>query len=319
MVKPLVFMFSGQGSQYYHMGKELFEENELFRKWLQEFDTIITDIYGKSPLELIYHPNKNKGDDFSSTVESSLAIIVIELAMTKLLMEYGINPDYLLGASLGEVTSAIIAETSDLNDTLTYLINRLEYFEGHCGKGKMIGILDNPTIYDSTPILRETSEIAAVNFDSHFVISCRDHHVEPIEEYLKTQNIVFQTLPVSIAFHSSAIDVAKAHCLNEAGDISLKPPKIKFVSSTHARQIDRLKSDYFWDVFRQPIQFQKTIQNMEASGNFVYIDLGPAGTLANFVKYNLKKNTSSAVFPILNPFGQDVKNLERLQQFILTN
>ncbi len=315
MTKPVVFMFSGQGSQYYHMGKELYEKNEPFRKWMNELDGIASGVFGKSIVEIIYDEAKNKSEAFIQTLDTSPAIIMVEYALAKVLIEAGIKPDYLLGASLGEVTASLLAGVFNLRDLFDELFKQLELFEKNCLKGKMIGIIDSPELFEKTPALNENSEIAAYNFDSHFVVSCEQNHVKRIEAYLEKEGIQYQTLPVSLGFHSSMLDTVE-HLFKDSIKNSLyKHPKIPLVSCTYAKEMSSFDKNSFWDIFRQPIQFQKTIQALEKKNDHVYVDLGPSGTLANFVKYNLKKDSMSEVFSILTPFGQDLKNLDKIKAY----
>ncbi len=315
MSKPVVFMFSGQGSHYYHMGKELYEAFTPFRNWMNSLDDLAFDVFGKSIVDTIYDKNKTKSDDFSRTIDSSPAIIMIEYALAKALMESGIRPDYLLGASLGETTAAMLAGVVDPYDTLAHLSKRLALFEKYCPKGKMIGILEGPEIFDKSPELHKYSEIAAYCFDSHFVISCNEEYVRQIESYLKEKNVVFLTLPVSYGFHSSMLDSVESFYKDIVQNTNYKQPEIPLISCTYAKEIHSLDNNYFWDVFREPIQIQKTIQTMEEKQDYIYIDLGPSGTLANYVRYNLTRESQSSIFPILTPFGHDLSNLKKVREF----
>jgi hypothetical protein len=73
-----------------------------------------------------------------------------------------------------------------------------------------------------------------------------------------------------------------------------------------------LPGDFFWRIVRQPIRFRDTIALLERRGACRYIDVGPGGTLATFVKYGLPAGSRSTTHPILTPFGQDQKNLAAL-------
>jgi len=73
-----------------------------------------------------------------------------------------------------------------------------------------------------------------------------------------------------------------------------------------------LPEDYFWNVVRQPIRFRDTTDRLEAQGARRYIDVGPAGTLATFLKYGLPAATKSTVHAILTPFGVEQKHLAAL-------
>jgi len=95
-------------------------------------------------------------------------------------------------------------------------------------------------------------------------------------------------------------------------------PKIPFISCVYANIITSLQNNYLWEVIRKPILFQQTVQALENNQAYVYLDLGPSGTLANFVKYNLNKHSQSKSFPILTPFGQSLPNLEKVKSLFQT-
>lgn len=90
MNEPLVFMFSGQGSQYYHMGKELFKENIVFRQSMHEMDAMAARRIGTSIVEEIYHPAKRVSDPFDSILFSHPAIFMVEYSLYKVLEDRGI-------------------------------------------------------------------------------------------------------------------------------------------------------------------------------------------------------------------------------------
>lgn len=83
MNEPLVFMFSGQGSQYYHMGKELFKENIVFRQSMHEMDAMAARRIGTSIVEEIYHPAKRVSDPFDSILFPTLQSLWWSILYTK--------------------------------------------------------------------------------------------------------------------------------------------------------------------------------------------------------------------------------------------
>jgi len=92
--------------------------------------------------------------------------------------------------------------------------------------------------------------------------------------------------------------------------------KVTLVSCAHAAIVDRMDSSHLWDVYRQPIRFQDTIQLLLQQQDYIFLDLGPSGTVSNFVKYNLAKESQSKPFSILTPFMNDVENLKTVQQYL---
>lgn len=313
--KPIIFMFSGQGSHYYHMGKELYQNDPIFKKWLDKADDVALPIYGKSIIGAIYDESKKKTDPFEQALEASAAIVILGYAMAKFLIEKGIKPDYLLGTSLGEITASIVGGGVDLHDALLELSKQLALFAKKCEPGKMIGILDNSELYHKNNVLNELSELAAIDSKSHFVVSCHEKYTMQIEHELTAQNIVFQTVPVSFAYHSSLLDPAEIAFKEMLANTPFRSPAVPLISCAHADTVNSVNVSYFWDIYRQPIRFQETIQMLLKQQDCIFLDAGPSGTLSNFVKYNLSKESRSKSFPILTPFGKDVANLEIIQQY----
>lgn len=102
MNQPIVFMFSGQGSQYYQMGKELFAHNAAFRQKMLDLDDFAVSRFGYSVLKEMYHTGNRLSDPFDRLLFSHPAIFMAEYALAYALEQRGIRPDYVIGASLGE-------------------------------------------------------------------------------------------------------------------------------------------------------------------------------------------------------------------------
>lgn len=309
MPKPVIFMFSGQGSHYYHMGKSLYENHAGFRKYVTAFDAVAADIFGRSIAAALYDPSKRMSDFFDDIMVTSPAIIMVEYAAARILMDNGIVPDLIIGASLGEITGMLVAGVMPLESLLKKVRDQLALFASVCEKGRMIAILATRDVYEKSPLLIENSEVAAFNFDSHLVITCRETLVASLQDDLRSRNIAFQVLAVPQGFHSSLLDPAEKIYKTAAVDTVYQDPGIPLISCATTEPVKTIDAAHAWRIFRYPIQFQQTIQKLEKTGHFCYIDAGPSGTLATFTKYNLTPDSGSDVFPIMTPFGRDLKNL----------
>lgn len=312
-------MFSGQGSQYYRMGEELYRQNAIFRKWMLRLNGIIYKNSGISVVDEIYNEAKKKGTVFNDMVYTHPAIFMVEYSLARVLIDSGIEPDYLLGASLGEFTSAAVAGVISVEETLEYLMQQVELLKSYCNEGKMIAIVHNWDLYNQLVIISRHSELAAVNYSSHFIISGNSKSLSAIEAYLQAHEILFQVLPVRYGFHSSNIDPIGEQSRKNLCNFSLKKNGIPVVSCLSGELVSDIFPGHFWDVLRQPIQFKKTIENLEVLGQYHYIDLGPSGTLANFTKRNVTKESISEVYSVLTPFGQDVSKLQRVLECLHFN
>jgi bacillaene synthase trans-acting acyltransferase len=307
-------MFSGQGSQYYHMGKELYTTNKTFKHWMSKINSIIQQNTGICIIEEMYNTAINRSTIFDKLLYTHPAIFMVEYSLARVLIESGVEPDYLLGASLGEFTAAAVAGVISLEETLECLLMQTTLIENSCQKGRMIAIVHSPELYSQSPIISGQSEVAAVNYSTHFVVSGENDNLVPVEEYLRTKEILFLTLPVRYGFHSANMEPIEGEFKKKLGEISYKKPEIPVISCLLTGSIRNICPEHFWNVIRKPIYFQKTIQKLEEDERFHYIDLGPSGTLANFVKRNLITDSLSEIYDVLTPFGQEVKKLQRLKE-----
>lgn len=307
MSNSLVFMFSGQGSQYFHMGAKLFESEPLFRDVLSYAEEFTRTHFNVSWLSELYHPKNNKSDKFNKTLLTHPAIFIVEYALAHLLMDkYQLIPEYVLGTSLGEVTAAVVAGHITFEQGLHVVMCQALAIQESCPEGSMLAILNNKELYKNNLFLAENSEIAAINFDEHFIISGSLANINECENNLKNQNITTFLLPVSHGFHSKFIEMAQEKFINQIKSMEIKPGKYKMVSCIYGSEISLSNYRYFWELVREPILFQQAFKELESKDNFIYLDLGPFGTLATFVKYNLNPQSSSRFYPCLSPYSDDL-------------
>lgn len=306
-----VFMFSGQGSQYFHMGQELFEKNSSFHDWMVKLDDIVRRSSGRSVIETLYSGVHDKGQPFNRTLLTHPAIFMVEYSLAQTLIEAGIWPDIVLGVSVGSFAAATVAGFVGVADALIAVMQQAIALEECCEPGGMIAVLADPALF-AEDFFRDRSELAAINFSSHFVVSARRAALTEIEAALRKHNIGYQRLPVSFPFHSQWIDKAKAPFESFMYSIRYKQNQLPLACCDQAVLLSSLSTDYFWNVVRHPIRFRETAERLERLGTHRYIDVGPAGTLATFLKYGMPRTTKSVVHAILTPYGCDQKNLMTL-------
>ncbi len=306
-----VFMFSGQGSQYFQMGRELYDCDATFREWMIRLDGIAQELSGRSVIETIYSDARGKGDIFDRTLMTHPAIFMVEISLAQSLIQSGVRPDMVLGASLGSFAAAAVAGFISVEDALTAVTGQAIALEECCEPGGMIAVLADPALF-AEDFLSGRSELAAVNFSSHFVVSARRAELAEIEAALMRRNIGYQRLPVSFPFHSQWMERAKARFESFMRSIRLKRGRLPLACCDQSAILFDLSEDYFWNVVRRQIRFRETIERLEREGARRYIDLGPSGTLATFLKYVAPATTRSTAHAILTPYGFDRKNLAAL-------
>lgn len=304
-----VFMFSGQGSQYYQMGRQLLDTDAGFRDCMQNLDDLALRLGGRRVLDSIY--SAGKGETFDRIAQTHPAIFMVEYALAQCLIEAGVKPDLTLGASLGSFAAATVAGHLRVEHAMAAVLAQAQAFENSCERGGMIAVLAEPALYDE-PFLRDHSEMAGVNFDKHFAVSAGWHELAAIEAGLKQRGIAHQRLAVSYAFHSRWVDNARDEFMAAMRAVPLHAGTLPLACCDQAAVLTQLPEPFFWNVVRRPIRFRDTIAALERQGPWRYIDAGPSGTLATFVKYSLPSTSSSSAHAVLTPYGQDCKNLAAL-------
>lgn len=224
--RSTVFMFSGQGSQYYQMGRRFFDANAGFRNILLQLSDVAKPLLGRSIIDVLYDDGRRKDELFDEIKLTSAAIFIVEYALARVLIDDGVKPDYLLASSMGIYAAAAIAAAADPREVLKSVIKLAAIYETRCRKGAMITILGNAKLHGDISVLRTNSDIAAVNFDGHFVISTTDEYLDEITAVLLRENFSFQKVAVSYPFHSRWIDDAREPALAVLEMLRCRQPMI---------------------------------------------------------------------------------------------
>jgi acyl transferase domain-containing protein len=301
-------MFAGQGCQYYGMGRELFEQQPVFRAHLERLDRAAADLTGRSIIEQVYFAGRRSSDAFDDLLLSNPAIFMVEYALARTLLDHGLTPDVTLGASLGSFAAMAISGILDEQQALAAVIRLADAVVARAPGGAMIAVLA-PVSLAGEAFLRDRSEIAAINFDSHFILSVGQAQVAEVEAYLGGRDILFQRLPVAFAFHSSAVECLRPMLENLSGGLDWRPAHTAFACCATSAVLTRLPPDYFWQLVRRPIMFRDTIDRLEQLHPFHYVDASPTGTLATLLKYLLPPAASARISQTFSPFGADADNV----------
>ena len=314
MSKPLVFMYSGQGAQYYQMGKELYQNDPIFRAQMDRCSDIVEPEIGASLVEMIYRERPSKYEPFDRTLYTHPAVVMFSYCLTKALENRGIRPDYLLGYSLGEYTMALVAGAIPLEEGLRRIARIARILEEKCERGGMMAILESPDLVQEDSALFDGVWLSCTNFAGHFVVTGRQDRLKIIEKTLFDRGVTAQMLPISHGFHSPLIDPAESDTVDMFG--LCNDHYVPTISSYLTGRITRFTGEHLWQVTRRQVRFLDTIRNLETSGSYAYVDLGPSGTLSTFCKYIIGKTSDSVTTTCINQFGRDLKSMDMMMRAI---
>lgn len=308
MKRRTTLLFSGQGSQYFQMGRQLYEQNPTFRTCMDQMDRQAQAALGTSVVLALYG-ERGKAEPFDDIRLTHPAIFMVEYALARSLIALGITADATLGASLGTVAALVIADRMSVEDGLELVLRQALAIDRHCPKGGMIAVLGEPRLYDESPFLQARSVIAGRSFSSHFVLSMPDENQAAIKRYLVRTGVTFQALPVQYPFHAPWIDPVREELVAACGMPMIRSAGLPVFCCAQRGLLQDPQSDYFWQVARREIDFVQAIAEVERSGPCDYLDLGPSGTLATFLKYLLPSSSASRCFAVMTPFGRDSDSL----------
>jgi len=319
VTNSVVYMFSGQGSQYYGMAKELYKGHRGFRQTFDKLDGVASGLIGDSLAKLLYRSGGDPSEPFNQILHTHPAIFMVEYALAQALIQDGVLPCATLGCSLGEFTSAAVAGVAEVEELLEAVLVQAKTLINHCRGGSMLAIFHDAAFYQSAPILYRNSELVSINYDTHFVISGFTEKIKEIRAFLAKERILSQSLPVSYAFHSSLIDPAATPYREYLDAKKFLPPSVPFASCLTGTVTENFTGHYFWDVIRQRILFTEALRELEKDGPKIYLDLGPGGTLAGFVRRNLAPDSRSDIYAVITPYHQELKSLQKIRSITTKN
>lgn len=304
-----VFMYSGQGSQYYLMGKELYQQHPAFRRAMDACDALHLSLTGRSMVAELYDDTK-RHQEMTDVLLSHPALFSLGYSLTQVLVDAGIEPDGVLGYSLGEYVAATVAGAISLEDAMTLVVRQARLLSEQTRGGGMLTVLTSVEHFERNPDLYAGAALASVNFGRNFVVSGPHAALVAVKDRLDANDVASLLLSVDHAFHSAAVDPIESDFRRLVGGVSRQTPRLPMYSAMRGHAVDSLDEQYFWDIIRRPVDFHGLVDSLSAQNDLRFVDLGPTGTLSGFIKHGFGNRVEHAAS--INQFGRNMETVSKL-------
>jgi acyl transferase domain-containing protein len=277
----VVFVCSGQGSQWAGMGAQLMRREPAFRDAIEECETSVQRYGGWSitrELEADESASRLAHTEFAQP-----AIVAIEIAIARLWQSWGITPSAVIGHSVGEIAAAHIAGIIELDEAMRIAVLRGRLMERATGTGRMAAIFANA--HEIEADLAEFGgalSLAAINGPQSVVASGDASAVEALVERCRARNIASRPLGVDYAFHSTQMEPFAGALARELGTVAVRRSTIPMISTVTGDVIagDTLDAAYWGRNIRQTVRFADATMCALTMNVGLFVEVGPHPVLA---------------------------------------
>jgi acyl transferase domain-containing protein len=304
--RAIAFMFPGQGTQYMGMGRDLYQTEPSFRTAFDRCCDLLR-LHLKLDLRDVLYA-EDSATDLTATAIAQPVLFAVEYALAQLWMSWGIEPEAMIGHSIGEYVAACLAGVFSLEDALKIVSLRGQLMQQQ-QPGSMLSVA--LSVANLQPWLEEFEgkiTIAAINAPELSVVSGAIDAIAQFQRRLGT--IPSRLVHTSHAFHSPQMEPVLSPFLAAIQSLSLYPPRIPFISNvtgTWITDADATDAHYWVQHLRQPVRFSEGISHLS---EMLLLEVGAGQTLSTFAKQALGMKTET--FSSLHHAQEKIGDVEYL-------
>ncbi len=287
----VAFMFSGGGTQYPRMCADLYESEKVYREWIDRGLQHVQSKHGIDLKPLLFAPKDKVAEAaqaFEATSRQLLGIAIVDYALAKLWMAWGIEPSALIGHSLGENVAACLAGVFSYEDLLELVHLRGELVE-RTAPGSMLSVPLPPE--ELLPLLGDRVDLGTVNTPKLCVASGATADIEALEKELAARGIEVRKLPIPRAGHSRLFDPILEEFGKLLRGMKLNAPTIPIVSNRTGTWLtpELARDPEHWvRHLRETVRFADGVGVLLEDPKRVLLEVGPGQALCSFARQHPK-------------------------------
>jgi len=291
---PMVWLFSGQGTQHLQMGQELYNSYPRYAELLDQGFAYLQALDPQKDFKalLFAAPGAEAQAQVQSTDNAQVLLFLVEYALAKCLMELGLQPQYLIGHSLGEYTAACVAGVFSFEQGLMLVYHRGKLMAQQ-PTGSMLSVALNEQAVQA--YTNENVSLAAVNGPEQTVLSGTTQAIEGVAAQMEQQGIKHKLLSTSHAFHSAMMQPMVQAFESICQSVSFQEPTLPVVSNlsgTVAQPGQLTQASYWAKHVLAPVRFYNGLETLFAQGkSMLMVEVGPGTTLVNLANKHPQAST----------------------------
>ena len=281
-----VFVYSGQGSQWAGMGRQLLADEPAFAAAVAELEPAFVEQVGFSLHQVIAN-----GEPVSGDAKVQPVLMGLQLALTELWRSYGVHPDAVIGHSMGEVTAAVVAGALSTTDGLRVIATRSRLMSQLAGQGAVALVNMDTETFESLIADYPSVEVAGYVSPRQTVVAGLPDQVDALIAAVNAQNRFARRVNMEVASHTALMDPVLPDLRAALADLTPSISTLPFLSTvadpTTAPVLD---ADYWVANVRQPVRFSQAIATA-AQDHGTFIEISPHATMAQPISDTLEAVT----------------------------